>query len=271
MTNDQRQQVESKTGDLYSDCWEYLTDEQWLAQGELLADQLGLDEAQVAGKTVFDGGCGHGAFDYRLAKLGAKEVVGFDLKPNPKMSLFADAPQVRFVQGSLLEIPFPDASFDLVVTSGVVHHTADPDKVFAELARLVKPGGRLIMGVYGKYGLFPWSCWLARLFTVRLPIIREPFMRKVCDMLKLDPIWRYQVLDYLYVPILHRFTPNGIRERFFNKHGFQNVERIRNLPPERASSYVKRNASYTYDYTSLSSRILFGHGFITIRGDKPSA
>lgn len=261
-------QIEQKTGFLYADCWDYLNDEQWKAQGQLLADQLGLSEASVVGRTCFDGGCGHGALDYRLAELGANSVLGFDLNPNVKMHRFESVTQVRFVQGSLLDIPLPDASLDLVVSSGVLHHTVDPDKAFSEMVRILKPGGRFVLGVYGKHGLFPWCLSVARFITVSLPIVREPFMRKVCAWLKLDPIWRYQVLDYLYVPVLKRFSPQEIIERFFHKNSLTQCGRVSNLNTEKAKEYVGRNASYTYNYRNFSSRILFGHGFIVISGLK---
>ncbi|MFH1621466.1 MAG: class I SAM-dependent methyltransferase [Patescibacteria group bacterium] len=261
--------IENKTGNLYSDCFEVLNNDQWIAQGELLADQLGLDEFWVKSKRCFDGGCGHGALEYRLAKLGAADVTGFDLHPEIEMDRFKEFLNVRFVQGSLVDICMPDGLFDLVVSSGVVHHTVDPDKAFSEMTRILKPGGRFVLGVYGKHGLFPWCLQMARLFTVRIPMIRESFIRKVCNWLKLDPIWRYQVLDYLYVPILRRFSPQQIKDRFFTKNGLLDVERVSNLTPEKAERYVKRNASYTYDYRKLKSRILFGHGFIVVAGRKP--
>jgi ubiquinone/menaquinone biosynthesis C-methylase UbiE len=264
----ERARVENETGDLYADCFSLFTDDQWIAQGDLLADQLGLDGSKVRGTRCFDGGCGHGALVYRLAKLGAAEIVGFDLKPNPKIGMFVDVPQASFIQGSLLEIPFPDASFDLVVSSGVLHHTVDPDRVFAELTRILKPGGGLVIGLYGKHGFFPWCLSIARVFTVRVPVIPKRFIRKVCAWLCLDAIWRYQVLDYLYVPILHRYAPHEIASRFFGRHGFEDVHRISNLTPEKASGYVRRNASYTYDHRSFASRILFGHGFIVTAGRK---
>jgi len=86
-------------------------------------------------------------------------------------------------------------------------------------------------------------------------------------VLRLDPIWRYQVLDYLYVPILRRYTPKQMIA-MFERHGIQGAHRVSNLTQGAAKEYVKANASYTYDHRSLSSKILFGHGFIVIAGKK---
>lgn len=258
-------EVEQKTGELYSGIFRKLDDEQWYAQGELLAEQLGLDAAQVSGKSVLDGGCGHGALVFRILKLGAAEVVGVDLEPAPKEEVFKDFSNVRFVKASLLNLPFESNLFDLVVSSGVLHHTADPEKGFHELARVLKPGGKLILGVYGKHGLFPWLLWIARLFTVKLPIIPEKLVSRFIDLLKLDPIIRYQILDYLYVPILRRYTPSQVKD-MFRRHKIQNPDRVSNISKEKGREFTRRRTSYSYDYRTLKSKILFGHGFIVISG-----
>lgn len=258
---------EQFTGSLYSDCFRAFNKTQWLAQGQLLAQQLGLDSRSVAGKTVLDGGCGHGALVYTFARMGAKKVTGIDLEPSVPADVFIDAGNARFVKGSLLNLPFADNSFDLVASSGVLHHTEDPEKGFSELARVLRPGGRLVLGVYGKYGLFPWTLYLARLVTAVVPLIPYGLTRWLCGVLRLNPIWRYQVLDYLYVPILRRYTPVQALA-MFKRYGITDVARVSNLTQEKAKEYIKANASYTYDHRALSSKILFGHGFIVVAGVK---
>ncbi len=47
---------------------------------------------------------------------------------------------------------FKPASFDLVISNGVLHHTADPFLGLQSISRLVKPGGYLLVGLYHKYG-----------------------------------------------------------------------------------------------------------------------
>lgn len=258
---------EKFTGSLYSDCFRAFKKEQWLAQGELLAQQLGLSEGNVASTEVLDGGCGHGALVYTLAKLGAKQVTGIDFEPSQPTEAFAIFPHAQFVKASLLALPFADGSFDLVASNGVLHHTEHPEKGFSELVRVLRPKGRIVIGVYGKYGLFPWALWLARLITVKIPLIPYRFTRWLTGVLRLDPIWRYQVLDYLYVPILRRYTPKQIVS-LFEHNGITGAHRVSNLTQETAKEYIKANTSYTYDHRALSSKILFGHGFIVVAGTK---
>ena len=258
------------TGSLYSDCFRVFNKDQWLAQGRLLAQQLGLEAANVRGKEVLDGGCGHGALVYTLAKLGAKKATGVDLEPSQPKEAFTEIPNAVFVKASLMELPFPDSSFDVAASSGVLHHTINPEKGFSELVRVLRPGGLLVIGLYGKYGLFPWTLWLARLITVKVPLIPYRFVRFLTKILRLDPIWRYQALDYLYVPILRRYTPAQMKA-MFERHGINGAHRVSNLTQESARTYVKANASYTYDHRALSSKMLFGYGFIVVAGMKSEA
>jgi SAM-dependent methyltransferase len=59
---------------------------------------------------------------------------------------------VDFVQMNLFRPVFAPGSFDLVICNGVLHHTADPEGGFRSIARLVKPGGLILIGLYNRYG-----------------------------------------------------------------------------------------------------------------------
>jgi ubiquinone/menaquinone biosynthesis C-methylase UbiE len=54
-------------------------------------------------------------------------------------------PRIEFVLGDAYALPFPDASFDAVVCVRVAHHFADPGRVFREFARILRPGGMLVL------------------------------------------------------------------------------------------------------------------------------
>jgi len=104
---------------------------------------------------VLDIGCGQpcetmpdGAF---LRFLG--HGTGMDIKPL--------AGPFRFVQGSLLELPFRDHSFDDVVAMEVLEHVTDPNQAFSELSRVLKNGGRIIISVPCENWLWKliWTGW----------------------------------------------------------------------------------------------------------------
>lgn len=115
----------------------------------------GIDLDWFRDKVCLDAGCGGGRFVVALAKLGAKEVVGIDISKEAVKAAnqrFAERNLefAKAVEASVLEIPFPDYYFDYVVCSGVIHHTPDPYKGFLELVRVLKPGGKIFLSVYGK-------------------------------------------------------------------------------------------------------------------------
>ena len=94
---------------------------------------------------ALDVGTGAGALALALAPL-VREVVGLD--PVPELLELARAraaPNTDFVEGDGAALPFPDAAFDLAGTLRTLHHVALPERVVAELARVTRPGGRVLV------------------------------------------------------------------------------------------------------------------------------
>jgi ubiquinone/menaquinone biosynthesis C-methylase UbiE len=94
---------------------------------------------------ALDVGTGAGALAFALAPL-VREVVGLD--PVPELLELARArarPNTEFVEGDGTALSFPDASFDLAATHRTLHHVARPERVVAELARVTRPGGHVLV------------------------------------------------------------------------------------------------------------------------------
>lgn len=103
------------------------------------------------GARVLDVGCGTGYLAARLADHGL-DVAAIDL--DPAMVALAGkrlAGRAEVAIASVTELPFPDASFDLVVSTLSMHHWADTDAGLADIARVLRPEGRaLIWDLAGK-------------------------------------------------------------------------------------------------------------------------
>lgn len=116
---------------------------------ELLGDVEGLD--------VLDVGCGDGALMTRLSRTGAR-VTGVD--PDPAMLAAArqraEALAIPFAlhRGAAEALPFADCSFDRVVAVAVLCFIETPDLAIAEMARVLRPGGAIILGELGR-----WNIW----------------------------------------------------------------------------------------------------------------
>src|SRR6266704_6385948 len=124
-----------------------------------------LDAADVSAKmSILDVGCGPGYVSAAAAERGAIPI-GLDF--SAEMIAIAEKmfPQIEFRQGDAQNLPFPDASFDRVVANFALLHLADPERAFAEAARVLKPGG--------KFGFTTWA---------KIP--ENPFVKLVDDAIQ---------------------------------------------------------------------------------------
>ena len=120
---------------------------------------LGLDvDSFFRGKTILDAGCGTGEETLFLASLGPAEIIGIDMSEGSldharSMAEKHGLRNVEFRTGSVLDrTVFPDALFDFVSSLGCIHHTPDTRAAFANLCRMVKPGGHLSTFIYNTFG-----------------------------------------------------------------------------------------------------------------------
>ncbi len=132
-----------------------------------------LDEQIPKGSKVLEIGCGTGQMTNFLAMTFGRTVIGADMCMN-SLKLASDfrdrfgIANAHFVQVNLFRPPFAPASFDVVFSNGVLHHTSDCHAAFRSIAPLVKPGGVIMIGLYN---------WLGRLPTLWRRAMIERFGR----------------------------------------------------------------------------------------------
>lgn len=109
----------------------------------------------AAGRKVLEAGCGTGLIMSRLRPHVAS-VTGVDL--SARMLEQAARRGLAVVQGSVTALPFPDGAFDAVCSFKVLAHVAEIERALAELSRVTRPGGHLVLEFYN-----PWSFrWLVK-------------------------------------------------------------------------------------------------------------
>ena len=166
--------LESKVKAMYRDVAENPHGKYHFEMGRALAERLGYDPADLDripaeaiesfagvgyyfhladlkdGDTVVDLGSGSGMDSFVAAlKVGSRgKVVGVDMTDaqREKAERLRDRDgfgAVGYVKGYIEAVPLPDASADAVISNGVINLSSDKAKVFEEVARLLKPGGRL--------------------------------------------------------------------------------------------------------------------------------
>jgi demethylmenaquinone methyltransferase/2-methoxy-6-polyprenyl-1,4-benzoquinol methylase len=95
------------------------------------------------GDRVLDACCGTGDLALAARRAGAGEVVGLDFSGRMLERARAKAPQLEWVQGDVLALPFADASFDAATVGFGVRNVDDLEAGVHELRRVLRPGGRL--------------------------------------------------------------------------------------------------------------------------------
>jgi arsenite methyltransferase len=103
-----------------------------------------------AGERVLDLGSGDGTDSLVAAQMVGESgsVTGIDMTPEMLGKARGAAEQmgvgnVEFVEGEVEHLPFPDASFDVVISNGVIDLVPDKEAVFSEIHRVLVPGGRI--------------------------------------------------------------------------------------------------------------------------------
>lgn len=177
---------------------------------------------------ALDAGAGSGVCALALAER-AHTVIGIDVSGGSLRTAYRLASKVgrtnvAFSQGDLQRLPVSDQTFDLVYSWGVVDHVVAPFQAMRELARVLRPGGYLIVAVYLKTWLTPLH-ELARYVCLRLPgfarklLIRASgglvrFLEKKCDLINArdDNVnVEAQAEDWFFAPVKHFFSIDEMR------------------------------------------------------------
>ena len=139
---------------------------------------------------ALDLGCGTGNYTFELKKRGF-DVIGLDASEG--MLRIARSKGLNCIRGNAYSLPFPEESFDLVLSVTMFEFIHEPEKVLAEIHRVLKPGGEVIIGTMNGKSLWFLFKRLKSIFT--------------------ETAYRYASF----------YTPGGL-EGLLRKAGFTNVE-----------------------------------------------
>ncbi|MBF0439231.1 MAG: class I SAM-dependent methyltransferase [Magnetococcales bacterium] len=151
-------------------------------------------------KLILECGCGTGQLSHYL-QLNNNQVLGIDMTLN-SLKLAMEHKQRNaltrssFCQMNLFNLAIQDASFDVVISMGVLHHTFDARMAFRHIVRKVKPGGIVIVGLYNYFARVP--TW-----------IRSKLVRFLGS--KIDFVVRHRIRDARKADI-------WIQDQYFNPH-----------------------------------------------------
>ena len=150
-------------------------------------------------KLILECGCGTGQLSHFL-QLNNNHVLGADMSLGSlglavEHKLRNDLARSSFAQMNIFELAVKDASFDVVIAHGVLHHTHDARRAFAHIVTKLKPGGVVVVGLYNRYARVP--TWLrSKVIGALGPRIDYVVRTRIRDQRKAD-IW---IKDQYYNP-----------------------------------------------------------------------
>lgn len=169
---------------------------------------MGFD--RYAGKRLLEVGFGLGTDHVAFTRGGAR-CFGVDLTPThiqaTRRRLRLEPAPVRLTNGDAESLPFRTASFDVVYSFGVLHHTPDTQGSIDEVHRVLKPGGEAIIGLYHRYSAF-FAYWVVVQGILRGGFLRKGYRRT------LSGIERRENSDA--VPLVKVYSRRSARRLFSN-------------------------------------------------------
>ena len=214
---------------------------------ERVLDGLGLPEPA----RILDAGCGSGRNMIELARRGT--VTGIELSET-SVCLARQRGCGEVVEGSVLEMPFPDGSFDLAVSLDVIEHLEDDVAALRELRRTVAPGGALLVTV-------PAYQWLWSGHDVINHHYRR-YTRRSMQRVAEQAGWRQARTTYFNSLLL----PVAILLRALDRAGSKTTESSLDLwvPPEPLNWLLERPLALEAALIARGGRIPAGLSLLTV-------
>jgi ubiquinone/menaquinone biosynthesis C-methylase UbiE len=149
-------------------------------------------EALNPGEVILEVGCGRGDNVFSFAERGAALAFGIDITSDASWSS-RPGERVSFATASADCLPFRDATFDTIYIKDVLHHVEHIESVMADIHRVVKPGGRIIIVESNRYHPISY-------FTMVRMRGHEHFTKRTFDRLVFAPplvgsrirVWQFE-------------------------------------------------------------------------------
>lgn len=184
------------------------------------------------GRTVIDLGCGTGAYSELLAEHLAASVVG--VEPSARMREEAERchphPRVRYVEGTGERIPVPDASCDAALLSNMVHHLFDRSACAAELQRVLRPGGLVLVR-----GALRGRCVP---FVDYFPTVRPLVEREIPSREEVDEMFA-EGFERVAAEVVAQETTASFRE-YCERIALRGVSMLERLPDDEFNEGIAR-------------------------------
>jgi len=265
-----KQTLTGRTIDDFGDQWtRYTSNDGYYGSSDLLADVFGplLAPEVLKDKRVLEIGSGTGRIVHMLLAAGAAHVTA--VEPSRAMSVLKEntlpsAERITYLQCRGDELR-GDPPQDLVVSIGVLHHIPEPEPVVAAAYRILKPGGKIVIWLYGWEGNGSYLSVILpmRAVTTRLPHL---LLSPICHGLNLLLAGYIGLAKYFPVPlrrymteVLGRFSTSKrylvIYDQLKPAYAkYYKEYEVRKLLEDAGFEDVKLHHRHGYSWTAIASR-----------------
>jgi ubiquinone/menaquinone biosynthesis C-methylase UbiE len=223
---------------------------------------------------VLEAGCGTGQLSIALSRYGRK-IHSIDLSEGSLIEAkkFTDKNNIKNVQlykMNIFNLCFPKNCFDIIISNGVLHHTHNPELAFSKLTECLKPNGKIVVGLYHKYGRVVQNIRqrLIKIFGEKIKFIDRRFSENLSERKKYawfkDQYNNPHETKHSYHEVIKWFKKNNIE--FINSipFNFDINEKIFNK-----KSILTKSEIFFKEYSMIfNSRQIYEGGFFIMIGQK---
>jgi ubiquinone/menaquinone biosynthesis C-methylase UbiE len=230
------------------DNWHYYEEATQLLRLRLARNAI--DLGNIRKQKALDAGCGGGRYTVALKEIGFNDVVGVDFSEKNIVTAnhrirTRQISGIEFKEGNVLDLPFPEESFDFVFSNGVIHHTESVEKGISEINRVLKRGGLGWLYIMERPGGLHWD--MVEVLRNLMRPVNKAYARVMLEMLGVPRNRIFYILDHVMVPINTRLTPQEI-ETIFADNGLKARQRLtRGADFDRAEQVYKHSAQNKKD------------------------